>query len=184
MQEISNLRELKKRQYRLYVIIMLTLFVVMLAYTIIWCVVFKRDYGSFVKAEAEVVELKNDYNEVAGYGLEYYDSVNKVNIIINNTSLASAKTVGKIISIYYDVENPSVFTEKLSSGRYLLPIITGVYGAVSVVLSILFFTSFYGKNSTMQREQKYPNVAEYRKEKMLKINRVILKNKAKIIKRK
>lgn len=184
MQEISNLRELKKKQYLLYVIIMLSLFLVMLTYTIIWCVVFNKNYGTFVKADAEVVALKNDENEIYGYALEYFDSVNGVKIENGTTSFANAKTVGKKITIYYDSENPSVITEKLSSGRYLLPIITSVYGVVSVVLTILFFTSFYGKHSTMQMEQNSLYLAVNRKEKMESIKTVVLKNKASIIKRK
>lgn len=184
MQEISNLRELKKRQYLLYVIIMLSLFLVMLTYTIIWSVVFNKNYGTFVSVEAEVVALKNEDDSVYGYALEYFDSVNGVEIKNNTTNYANSSSVGKKITIYYDSENPMVVTDHLSSGRYLLPIVTSVYGVVSIVLSILFFTSFYGKNSTMQTLQKDQSLAENRRKRMSEITVTIIKNKNKVIRNK
>lgn len=176
MQEISNLRELKKRQYLLYVIIMLSLFLVMLTYTIVWCVVFNKNYGTFVEVDAEVVALGDDNV----YGLKYFDSVNGVEITNNTTTFANGKSVGEKIAIYYDTESPLVVTDHLSSGRYLLPIITSVYGVVSATLSIIFFVSFYGKNSTMQIEKKHLNIAEIRKQKMTELGGVVLKNKNKV----
>lgn len=178
MQEISNLHELKKKQYRLYVFIMLTLLVVMIAYTVFWCVSFNQTYGTFEKTLAKSVELYDMDDEVCGYALEYYDSVNNVTIQNTSSDLANKDNVGDKFTIYYDTENPSSVIKNLNAGRILLPIITSVYGVACIILTIIFIRTFYAKHSTMQSDNKRLNKArKLRREKMYKIQVTVLKNK-------
>lgn len=184
MQEISNLHELKKKQYGLYVYILLVLFFVMAIYTIFWCVSFNNDYGSFEEATATCIELKDGDDDVYGYALEYYDSVN--NVMINNTStdLANKNTVGKSFSVYYDTENPSSVVQSLSVGRILLPILTSVFGVAFVCLVVLYLLTFKRKHSTMQTNNNSLKLAKNnRKETLSNFKNIVLKNKLNIYKK-
>lgn len=184
MQEISNLHELKKRQYRLYLFILLTLLVVMMAYTVFWFINFNNTYGTFEKTLAKGVELYDLDDEVYDYALEYYDSVNNVTIQNTSTDLASEKNVGKEFAIYYDTENPSAVVENLDTGRILLPIITSVFGVASVLLTIIYIRTFYPKHSTMQIANiGLDEAKKRRRENMYKIQVTVLKNKKNLYKK-
>lgn len=158
MQEISNIRELKKKQYLLYVCIMIFFFLVMFTYTLVWCIQYNKNYGFFVKTEATVVEHNSEEGKMYDV-LEYEVD----NVIIHNTSsYISKNNIGDKITIYYDSNNPSGFITKLDNRRIVLPIITASYGVVCTVLSIMFFTTYYGKSSTMQFEKKAENIGKNR----------------------
>lgn len=178
MQEISNLHELKKKQYRLYVFIMLALLLVMTAYTIFWCASFSNTYGTFEKTLAKSIELYDSDREVSGYALEYFDGVNNVTIQNTSSNLANKDNVGEEFWIYYDTENPSSVIKNLDVGRIVLPIITSVYGVACIILTTLFIRTFYTKHSTMQSDDKRLDKAKKRRrENMYRINVTILKNK-------
>lgn len=166
MQEISNIRELKKKQYLLYVCIMIFFFLVMFTYTLVWCIQYNKTYGFFVKTEATVVEHNSEEGKMYDV-LEYEVD----NVVIHNTSsYISKNNIGDKITIYYDSNNPSGFITKLDNRRIVLPIITASYGVVCTVLSIMFFTTYYGKSSTMQFEKKSENIGKSRSRKKIRID--------------
>lgn len=178
MQEISNLHELKKKQYRLYVFIMLALLLVMTAYTIFWCASYNNTYGTFEKTLGKSIELYDSDNEVSGYALEYFDDVNNVTIQNTSSDLANKNNVGEEFWVYYDTENPSSVIKNLDAGRIVLPIITSVYGVACIILTALFIRTFYTKHSAMQSNDKRLDKAKKRRrENMYKINVTVLKNK-------
>ncbi|MBE5738272.1 MAG: hypothetical protein E7354_00855 [Clostridiales bacterium] len=155
MEQVIDIKELKKRQYLLYVIIMLVLLAVMLVYTIVWCINYKRDYGFFIKTEAVVVEHKTEEGKMYDV-LEYYvDDV----VFLNTSSYLSKNNIGDKITIYYDETNPSGFITKLDSRRIALPIITTAYGVVSAVLTVMYFMTYYSKKGAIQTLNKSQNKA-------------------------
>lgn len=150
MQELTDIRELKKRQYLMYIIIMLVLFAVMLTYTIIWSSDYNKRYGFFVKTEAVVIEHSMDNGKLYDV-LEYeVDGV----VILNTTAYLSQNNIGDKVTIYYDEKNPSGFVTKLDARRVALPVITSIYGVVSMVLTIMFYTNYYMDNSSMHNTKK------------------------------
>ncbi len=150
MQDLVDIRELKKKQYLMYIIIMLVLFVVMLTYTIIWCFDYEKRYGFFVKTEAVVVGHSTDAGKLYDV-LEY--TVDDV-VLLNTTSYLSRNNVGDKVTIYYDENNPSGFVTKLDGRRVALPIITSVYGIASMVLTIMYYSAYYLNSSTMHSTEK------------------------------
>lgn len=193
MQEISNLRELKKKQYRLYIYILLILFFVMTMYTIFWCVSFGREYGTFEETTAKCVEILDVDNEVSGYALEYYDSKNNVTIKNTSTDLANKNTVDTTFKVYYDTENPSSVVRSLGVGRILLPMLTSIFGVALVILVVLYIITFREMHSTMQTHKNSPDIAknnkvmndhklkrESRKQVLSNIKNIVLKNKTNI----
>lgn len=156
MLQLTDIRELKKKQYLLYIIIMLVLFVVMLVYTVVWCVNYNKKYGFFVKTTATVVEHNSDEGKLYDV-LEYYvDGV----VVLNTTSYLSRNEIGDKITIYYDSTNPTGFVTKLDSRRIVLPVITTIYGVASAALTIMYFTTYYKKSTIMQSNEKLPDKAE------------------------
>lgn len=132
---------------------MIFFFLVMLTYTLVWCIQYNNKYGFFVKTEATVVEHNSEGGKMYDV-LEYEVD----NVVIHNTSsYISKNNIGDKITIYYDRNNPSGFITKLDNRRIALPIVTASYGVVCASLSIMFFTTYYGKSSTMQFEKKSEN---------------------------
>lgn len=156
MQELADIKELKKKQYLMYIVIMLVLFVVMLTYTVVWCFDYNKRYGFFVKTEAVVVEHVTESGKL--YDVLEYD-VDGV-VLLNKTSYISQNNIGDKITIYYDENNPSGFVTKLDGRRIALPIITSIYGVASMVLTIMFYTSFYMENGAMHSSEKTSEEAE------------------------
>ena len=155
MQDLVDIRELKKRQYLMYIVIILVLFVVMLTYTIIWCFDYEKRYGFFVKTEAVVVEHSTDAGKLYDV-LEY--TVDGV-VLLNTTSYLSRNNIGDKVTIYYDENNPSGFVTKLDGRRIALPIITTIYGIASMVLTIMYYSAYYLNKSTMHSTEKVNNEA-------------------------
>ena len=166
MQDLVDIRELKKRQYLMYIVIMLVLFVVMLTYTIIWCFDYEKRYGFFVKTEAVVVEHSTDAGKLYDV-LEY--TVDGV-VLLNTTSYLSRNNIGDKVTIYYDENNPSGFVTKLDGRRVALPIITSVYGVVSMILTIMYYSVYYLNSSTMRSTEKMSTEAIENKKTNIKRN--------------
>lgn len=148
MQDIE--RELRLKQLRLILIIMLVIFVAMLSYTIYWCADYKEKYGFFVETQAVV----DSHVEIAGdmYDVLKYD-VNNVTFK-KTTTYFSKNDVGDEITIYYDKNNPSGVIYSLDINRIILPVISLVFGVVVTALIVIYYLLVIGDKKKKVKHNK------------------------------
>lgn len=141
-------REIRKKQYRLYIIILAFLCVVICAYTIVWEVSYYHKYGFFKETEAVVIDHEIDGNltyDVLSYTVDNVE-------FQKTTAYLSKNEVGDTIKIFYDSTNPIGVIYKLDSTRILLPIISVLLLLVLTGFTILYCITF--KRNTMQSVEK------------------------------
>ena len=131
-------KEVRRRQSKLLLTIMTLLFLGILGYTIIWQINYYTKYNHFEKVTAEVVDHEID-GEVVYDVLQYnVDGVEYRKI----TSYISKNEIGDKITIYYDINSPIGVIYSLDYRRYVLPIISAMFGAVCVAFYIIYFISY------------------------------------------
>ena len=148
MQDIE--RELRLKQLRLILIIMLVIFVAMLSYTIYWCADYKNKYGFFVETQAKVtehVEIANDMYDVLEYDV-------KGVTFKKTTTYFSKNKVGDVITIYYDKNNPTGVIYSLDNNRIILPTISLAFGVVVTALIVLYFLLIVGDKKKIKKTNK------------------------------
>ena len=137
-------QQLRLKQLRMIVVLMVVIFVAILGYTIFWIVDYNQKYGFFVKTEAEVVsQIKENgvTNDVVKFSV---DNVEYQVIADYN----SKNEVGDKIIIYYDKNNPIGIIESLNNNRIVLPVLTGIFGVLCIALIVvyMFIRKSYKKN--------------------------------------
>lgn len=134
-------KDLRIKQLRLIVIVMIVLSIVMTVFTISWLVGYNKIYGDFATVESEVVEQK----EVDGivhdvFQYEVNDNEYKV-----TADWKSKHNIGDNVKLYYDSNNHLNITESLDSRRIILPIITGIF-LISCIALIVIYIWIYLSN--------------------------------------
>lgn len=131
-------REQKKKQYRLLLAILLLIFLVVLGYTIYWEVRYYTYYNHFEKTTAEVVghEIKSGQKRDV---LQYYVNGSDYK---STTPYESKNEIGDKIIVYFDVDNPMGIIFSRDYRRYVLPILSAMFGAVFVCFCFLYKISF------------------------------------------
>lgn len=155
MQDIE--RELRIKQLRLLLIVLLVIFVAMLSYTIFWCTSYNRNYGFFEKTTAEViehVEIKDEYYDVLEYTVDG-------NIFHKTTSYPSKNNIGDVITIYYDTNNPIGVIYSLDNKRIILPVISAIFGVGVVALIVVYFLLIVGNKPKLTSRSKVQDKQEY-----------------------
>ena len=134
LMQFETEKDLRIKQLRLIVVVMLVLFAVIMAYTIYWLIDYKDKYGFFEKTEAVVVD------QVTSEGITY-DVLNyKVDGVEYNvtSNIKSENQVGDQIKVYYDEKIPLSIIYSLDSRRIILPIIACCFGVVSISLMVVY----------------------------------------------
>lgn len=128
----------RKSQYRLILTIIFMFFVIVMAYTMFWELRYYTKYNHFQKVEAEVIshEIEDEKTyDVIKYSV---DSIEYETV----TNYESKNEIGDKIYIYYDINSPIGVIYSLDFRRYLLPIITVMFGGVWTCLLIMYKKSY------------------------------------------
>ena len=133
MQQVE--KELRLNQLKLIVIVTILIFAFMLVYSIFWISNFKKDYDSYEKTWAKVIEHQEINGKVFDM-LSYTIDGNEFRI---TTEYESKDYIGDKVVIYYDTNFPLDIVYSLDSRRIVLPVLTMVFGIVNVGLVVLYF---------------------------------------------
>lgn len=142
-----NEKDIRKNQYKLYLIVFAIVVCFLIIYTIIWEINYYRDYGYFKKTSAEVVDHEKDGELL--YDIIVYE-VNNV-YYKKTTSYISKNEINDIITIYYDENNPIGVIYNLDYRRIVLPLLCGGLVIILTTLSIMYIFNF----NTMQNKKNY-----------------------------
>lgn len=146
-------KEARRKQYKLFLIVLTLLFLGILCYTIIWQVNYYTKYNHFEKVTAEVIDHEIDGEDVYDILQYYVDGVEYQ----KTTNYLSKNEIGDKITIYYDVNSPIGVIYSLDYRRYVLPIISAIMGAVSIAFYIIYFITYpKGKKSNKSTLPKTP----------------------------
>ena len=143
-------RELRIKQLRLIVSIMIIIFLFILVYTIVWSIEFNKTFGDFKRAKATVYEQK----EIEGQAHDVLKYIVKGNEFYLTTEEVSKNEIGDTIIIYYDSTNPLSIVYKLDNRRIILPIITVVFGCVCVGLVVTYVLIIRSENNSKNKKFK------------------------------
>jgi len=163
--QIETERDLRINQLRLIVFVMLTIFIVILAYTTYWLIDYNKKFGFFVKTDAVVI----DHEEIEGIK---YDVLNyKIDGIEYKVTadVKSSNDVGDQIVIYYDEENPLGIIYSLDNRRIILPILAGLFGVVAISLLVVYILIY--TNNKMSKKLQNVNLQEDTKNKNINIQK-------------
>lgn len=141
-------RDLRIKQLRLVVWVMIALFVVMTIYTVYFVVQFNERFGDFIEIEATVVDHEQ-IGEVTCDKLHYVIDGNEYYV---TSDIVSENEIGDDITIYCDKDNVISFIYNLDGRRIALPIITACFGVVCIGL---FITYILINNANKKSKQKY-----------------------------
>lgn len=130
----QNEKKLRLDQLRLLVIIFLIIFAFMLVYTIYWLIDYNKHYSFFVKTKADIVEHK-EINDKTYDVISFSVDGNEFRIV---SDYESKNEIGDEITIYYDENNPLGIVYSLDSRRFVLPILTIIFGIASSSLAVVY----------------------------------------------
>lgn len=133
MQQIE--KELRLNQLRLIVIVSTLIFAFMLIYTIYWTIDYNKEYGFFEKKEAVVIEHQEIDDKTYDL-LSYIVDDNEFRI---TTEYESKNDIGDKVTIYYDENYPLGVVYSLDSRRFVLPILSSIFGVANISLIVLYF---------------------------------------------
>lgn len=156
MKEINQdeLKVLRKRQYRFFLIILTMVFLVVLGYTIYWEVDYHSKYN-FKKVTAKVIEHVVEGDNV--YDKIFY-TVNGNGYEKTVTDYTSKNDINDEIIVYYDNDKPNGIIYSLDNRRYLLPIVSVMIGAVTLTFVIMYKMSYPKSKDKKKVEETKPEI--------------------------
>ena len=138
----DSVKDLRKKQVELILLVLAFLSLIFISYTIYWERDYNKKFGYFEKIEAEVV----NHNVVEG--VEYDVLEYEVDSIIYHhvTSYKSKNHIEDKITIYYDKFEPAGVIYSLDIKRVLLPIISSLFVIFSIGVFIFYYFVFIKRN--------------------------------------
>lgn len=135
---VDIVKDLRKKQVRLIIIVLAFLSVVFIGFTIYWEIDYKKKFGYFSKVKAEVVDHAVVDN--IEYDVLEYDVGE--NTYRHTTSYKSKNHIEDVITIYYDKNNPTGVIYKLDGKRISLPIISSLFMMTSIGVYVFYYYVF------------------------------------------
>jgi hypothetical protein len=132
--QIETEKDLRIKQLRLIVCVVLVIFLIITVYTIYWMIDYNNRYGFYEEVRAEVVEQKR--LDGVTYDVLYYTiDGNDYKI---TSDIKSQNNIGDIITIYCDENNPLGIIYSLDNRKTTLIILDICFGVFSVGLLITY----------------------------------------------
>jgi hypothetical protein len=158
--QVETEKDLRIKQLRLIVFVMIVIFIAILSYTIYWLSSYNKHYGFFKETSAEVVDRVDMDGSM--YDVLYY-SIDGIEYKVTS-DIVTDNEVGDEIKIYYDKDNPLGIIYSLDNKRIILPIITVCFGLFCVALIVIYILIYkankLSKLIAMQSIEKADNKGE------------------------
>ena len=139
--------EIRKSQHKLIVFSLLTIFILFLGYTIIWEYQYFSKYGNFIRSKATVIEHYEEDGKIYdkySYLVDGNKEVNKV------SSFESKYDIGDRFYVYYDKNHEVEVIYKVDKKRWILPILTAIFGWASIELLGIYISTYGRKNKVRE----------------------------------
>jgi len=149
----DEVRSLRIKQLRLIVVVMFVILIAMVGYTIFWTVNYNTAFKDYEYINSEVVE----HREVDGKQRDVFQfkiDMIEYNVVSDNESKYD---IGDSVKICYDKNNPINIISEFDSKRIILPILCGIFGALTIGLMIVYimiYVSFQrtqGNNKSIKK---------------------------------
>lgn len=149
---MDSVKDLRKRQVQLIIMVLAFLSLIFISYTIYWEIDYNKKFGYFVKIQAEVVNhtvvenIEYDVLEYSVEGITYR----------HTTSYKSKNHIEDKINIYYDKYNPSGVIYSIDIKKVGLPIISSLFLISSIGVCVFYYFVFI-KNDKQQISNNLEN---------------------------